>query len=67
MKRTGISIILIGLGLIIFTTFTSFTREKVVDTEIVKMGKNVPQEFHWYPLLGICIIGMGALVLQKST
>jgi hypothetical protein len=66
MKRIGIFIILLGIGLIIFTTFTSFTKEKLVDIENTKINKNIPQKFRWYPMLGIGIIGIGALVLHKS-
>ena len=67
MKKAGIFIILLGVGFIIFTIFTSSTKEQVVNVENTKIVKNTPHKFRWYPLLGIGIIGIGALVLHKSS
>ena len=66
MKKAGIFIILLGIGFIIFTVLTSSAEEKLVDIRNPKIIKTIPQKIRWYPLLGIGIIGIGALVLQKS-
>ena len=39
MKKLGILIILLGLGLTLFTAFTFFTREKVVEIGTVKINQ----------------------------
>ena len=42
MKRTSILIILLDIGLIIFTTFTSFIKEKVAELGNTKIIKHIP-------------------------
>jgi hypothetical protein len=66
MKKTGILIILIGLGLTIFTAVTFFTREKVVDIGKVEIIANKPHHLNWSPLVGIAVMGIGGLVLLTS-
>ena len=66
MKTTGISIIIIGIGLVILTTFTSFAREKSTEIKKYEMTGNIPQGFLWYPLVGIGVLGIGALVLRRA-
>lgn len=63
MKTIGIIIILIGLGLTIFTAFTFFTREKVVDLGKVEITRDKPHHLNWSPLIGIAIMGIGGVVL----
>jgi hypothetical protein len=66
MKKVAILIILIGLGLSIFTAFTFFTREKVIDIGDVKITKNKPHNLKWSPLIGIAIMGAGGIILWQS-
>jgi len=66
MKKAGIVIILIGLGLTIFTAFTFFTREKVVDIGQVHITANKPHHLSWSPLVGIAVMGIGGVVLLLS-
>ena len=66
MKNIGILIIIIGLGLTIFTAFTFFTREKVVDLGKVEITRNEPHRLNWSPLIGIVIMGIGGVVLWQS-
>jgi len=66
MKTTGIVIIVIGLLLTIFTAFTYFTKEKVVDLGKVEITRNKPHSLNWSPLIGIAVIGVGGIILWRS-
>ena len=66
MKKTGIFIILIGLVLTIFTAFTFFTKEKVVDIGNVEITHDKPHHINWSPLAGIAVMGIGGVVLWLS-
>jgi hypothetical protein len=66
MKKAGIFIILIGLGLTIITAFTFFTREKVVDLGDVVITRNKPHSLEWSPLIGVAVMGLGGLLFLVS-
>jgi hypothetical protein len=66
MKRLGIFIIIVGLGLTIFTALTFFTREKVADIGTVKIIRDKPHHLAWSPLIGIAVMGVGGVVLFFS-
>jgi len=63
MKKAGIFIIILGLGLTIFTAFTFFTKEKVVDFGEVQITRNKPYHLSWSTLIGIAVMGIGGVVL----
>ena len=67
MKRVGIVIIIIGLLLTIFTAFTFFTREKVVNIGTVEITANKRHNLKWSPLIGIAVMGVGGVVLLLSS
>ena len=67
MKKTGIAIILLGLVLTIFTAFTFFTREKVVDIGDVHITAKKPHNLSWSPLIGVAVMGIGGAVLLVSS
>jgi hypothetical protein len=67
MKITGIIILIIGLGLTIFTAFTYFTKEKVVDIGKIEITRNEPHYLKWSPLIGIAVMAAGGVVLWKSS
>jgi LPXTG-motif cell wall-anchored protein len=67
MKYTGIVIILIGLALTIITAFTFFTKEKVVDIGKLEISRDKPHHLNWSPLIGIAVMGIGGVVLWKSS
>jgi hypothetical protein len=67
MKYTGIAILLIGLGLTIFTVFTVFTKEKVVDIGKLEISRDKPHHLDWSPLIGIAVMGIGGVVLWRSS
>lgn len=63
MKKTGIILIIAGLLLTVFTAFTFFTKEKVVDIGDVHISRNKPHNLRWSPLIGIVVAGMGGVLL----
>ena len=63
MKKVGISIIILGLLLTIFTAFKFFTKEKVVDIGKVQITRNKPHSISWSPLIGIAVMGIGGIML----
>jgi hypothetical protein len=67
MKKTGIITILVGLALTIFTAFTFFTKEKVVDIGTVEITRNKPHHLNWSPIIGIAVMGIGGVVLWQSS
>lgn len=66
MKTAGIVIILIGLALTIFTAFTYFTKEKVIDVGKIEISRDKPHRLNWSPLIGIAVMGIGGVVLWRS-
>jgi hypothetical protein len=67
MKNASILIILIGLGLTIFTAVTFFTKEKVVEIGKVEITRDKPHHHDWSPLIGIAIMGVGGSVFWQSS
>jgi divalent metal cation (Fe/Co/Zn/Cd) transporter len=66
MKITGLVLVIAGLCLTIFTAFTFFTREKVVDIGSVEIMANKPHHLSWSPIIGIAVMGLGGVVLLVS-
>jgi hypothetical protein len=67
MKKAGIIIFLVGLALTIYTTFTFFTKEKVVEIGKVEITRNKVHHLNWSPLNGIILMGIGGVVLWQSS
>jgi hypothetical protein len=67
MKKIGIILLILGLGLTLVTAFTFFTREKVVDLGSVEITRNKPHHFNWSPLIGIAVMGIGGVLLWKAS
>jgi hypothetical protein len=62
MKKTGLALIIIGVALTIFTAFTFFTREKIVDIGSLKITANKPHRIAWSPVAGIIVIAAGGII-----
>lgn len=67
MKKVSIIIILIGLALTIFTAFTIFTKEKVIDIGQVEITRDKPHHLNWSPIIGIVAMGIGGVMLWQSS
>ncbi len=63
MKPIGISLIIIGIIITIFTGFNYVTKEKVVDIGTLEITQNQNHFLAWSPLLGIIVIVIGGALL----
>ncbi|MCX6305931.1 MAG: hypothetical protein NT040_13295 [Bacteroidetes bacterium] len=66
MKKIAIVVILAGLVLTIFTAFTFFTREKIVDLGSVEITRSKPHNINWSPLIGVAVMALGGVLLWES-
>ncbi|PKP34114.1 MAG: hypothetical protein CVU00_08275 [Bacteroidetes bacterium HGW-Bacteroidetes-17] len=67
MRKIAIIIILIGLGLTIFTAITFFTKEKIVDIGELEITTNKPHHINWSPFVGLAVMAVGGLVFWQSS
>jgi hypothetical protein len=67
MKRIGIIVILVGLLLTIFTTFSFFTREEVVSIGDLKITADKPHNFRWSPFIGIAVMAVGGVFVWQGS
>ena len=66
MKIKGIFLLIAGLGLSIFTAFSYFTREKVVEIGALEITRNQPHYLNWSPFIGIAIMVLGAFMVLQA-
>ena len=66
MKTAGIIILFLGFGLIVFTTITYFSSDKIAEIASVEIRATQPHNLTWSPFLGIAIMAIGAFVMLKS-
>ena len=66
MKITGLFLLIAGLGLSIFTAFSYFTREKVVEIGALEITRNQPHYLNWSPFIGIAIMVIGAFMVLQA-
>jgi drug/metabolite transporter (DMT)-like permease len=63
LKKAGIIILLVGLLMTLYTGFTYFTREKVVDSGKLQMTKDNQNTINWQPYAGVGLMLIGGVVL----
>ena len=63
MKATGITLIIIGVLLTIFTGFGFFTEKKVVDIGKLEITKEEPHSVNWSPYVGVGLMVIGGVIL----
>lgn len=66
MKQLGIIIIVLGLGLTIFTVVPIVTEKKVVDIGPIEVNKKTDHKGNWSPFIGVAVAIIGAGILWKS-
>lgn len=66
MKTIGIAIMIIGLGLTIFTTISYFTTEKVLKVGALELTHNQPHYLSWSPFIGVAIMVVGAFLILQA-
>ena len=67
MKTTGITLMVIGIALTIFTSFKFFTREKVVEIGKLEITRDKPNYLSWSPILGIVVMGIGGVLIWQGS
>jgi len=66
MKLTGIVVIIIGLALTIFTTFSYFTNRKVLDLGTVEITREEPHYLNWSPFIGLAVMTIGGFIILQA-
>jgi hypothetical protein len=66
MKKIGVTIMVIGLILTVFTTITFFTREKVVDLGKVEISRKIGHRLNLSPIIGIAVMGIGGIIFWQT-
>ncbi|MEI6755062.1 MAG: hypothetical protein WCK78_18090 [Paludibacter sp.] len=66
MKIAGIVIIILGLGLIVFTTFSYFSTKYIVQIANVQIRATHPYNLSWLPFIGLAVMVIGGYVMLKS-
>jgi hypothetical protein len=67
MKTLGLIVLIIGIGLTVFSGYTYFTKEKVVDFGKIEITKDKPHSVNWSPLIGILVMGAGGVILWQAS
>ncbi len=67
MKTTGITLLILGFVLTIFTAAKFFTKEKVVDIGAIEITRDKPHNLSWSPVIGIMLIGIGGVILWNTS
>jgi hypothetical protein len=70
MKKSGLTLLIIGLAFVLFTGFNLVTREKVVDIGSLEITTKRNHSMSWSPLAGAVIVCVGAglyMVGRKNT
>jgi uncharacterized membrane protein YidH (DUF202 family) len=62
IKTIGIVMIVLGIIMLMYTSFNYVTTEKVVDIGPIQINKEVNHPIKWSPIIGI-IIAVGGIVL----
>jgi hypothetical protein len=66
MKIAGYILLMIGLGMTIFTTISYFTREKIMQIGTVEIRATEPHTIYWSPFIGLAIMVVGAFIVLQS-
>ena len=66
MKIVGIILLIIGLIMSLYSGFTYFTKEKIVDVGGLEITADNPHTVNWQPYVGIGIAVVGGVVLLLS-
>lgn len=67
MKTTGIVLLIIGFLLTIYTSFSFFKKEEVLDIGNVEVNATKKENVNWSPIVGVIIMVVGGVVLWQSS
>jgi hypothetical protein len=63
MKNLGITLLVIGLIMTVFTGFNLITKKKVVDLGAVEITTQEKTPIYWSPITGGLLAAAGAIIL----
>lgn len=66
MKTTGIVLLIVGLLLTIFTSFSFFTKEEVLDVGQLEVTADKKQNVNWSPIVGVIIMVVGGVIMWQA-
>jgi uncharacterized membrane protein YidH (DUF202 family) len=66
MRKIGIVIILLGLGITIFSTIKYLSNRSAVEKEKIEITSNKPFHFTFSPISGLAIMGIGGIVFWQT-
>ena len=66
LKTIGISLIVIGIFMMIYTGFKYVTTDKVVDLGSVKIENEKDHFIQWSPIVGIVLIIGGVVITLRD-
>ncbi len=68
MKIAGVILLIAGLLMTLYTGFTYFTKEKVVDLGEIQITRDKEHSVNWQPYVGIgvMIIGGALFVISRK-
>ena len=67
MKTIGITLLILGLVMTIFTSANFFTKEKVVDIGKIEITRDKPHNASWPPIVGIIVMVIGGGILWQNS
>lgn len=67
MKTTGIVILIVGILLTIYTSFSFFREEEVLDIGGLEVTADKKETVNWSPIVGVILIVVGGVVLWSSS
>lgn len=67
MKTAGIVILILGLGMLLFTTINYFGSEKIVEIADVQIRASHAWNLSWLPFSGLAVMVIGAYLYLKSS
>ncbi len=66
MKIAGVLIMIVGLGLTVFTAFSYFTREKLFEAGTVELTRSQPNYSSWSPFIGMAVMVIGGFLILQA-
>ena len=66
MKKIGVIIILLGLGITIFSTISYFSKKRIAEPEKAEISNAKFLHVTLSPITGIAIIGIGGIVFWQT-
>jgi len=63
MRIIGIVLVVMGFFALVYTGYTYYTEEKVVNIGSVEITKEKPHSINWSPIAGFVLIAGGAVAI----